>query len=257
MKILFIGNSFSHDANRYLYSLCNTAGLDVELLNLWIGGCSLERHAACAKENKRDYMVQYNGIEYRDYHATLDEGLAFRDWDYISIQQVSGCSGRYDTFRPYADVLVGRIRELCPRAKILVHMTWAYEWGSDHHDFPRYDCSPLVMTERLTDAYTRLAEDIGAYAIIPSGRVIAKLKAMPEFDVREGGVSLHRDGFHLSEEYGRYAAAGAWYQWMGLGDIRDNPFIPDGGGEIDAKLLGLVKQTVADLVEPNKGNSPA
>ncbi len=252
MKILFIGNSFSHDANRYLYSLFKSAGIAVELLNLWIGGCSLERHAQCVKENKRDYMVQYNGVEYHDYHATLDEGLAYRDWDYISIQQVSGCSGRYDTFYPHADVLLNRIRERCPRAKILIHMTWAYEWGSSHQDFKYYDHSPIVMTERLTEAYKRLREDADAYAIVPTGKIIAQLKTMTEFDVRVGGISLHRDGYHLSEEYGRYAAAATWYQWIGKGNILDNPFVPDGGGAIDNNLLDLVKKTVARLVKPNK-----
>ena len=40
MKILFIGNSFSEDANVYLYRLAKSVGADFEALSLVIGGCS-------------------------------------------------------------------------------------------------------------------------------------------------------------------------------------------------------------------------
>ena len=33
---------------------------------------------------------------------------------------------------------------------------------------------------------------------------------VPEFDYKNGGISLCRDGFHLSLDYGRYIAAAVW-----------------------------------------------
>ena len=68
------------------------------------------------------------------------------------------------------------------------------------------------MCDAIGEAYSKIKEDIGAEAIIPVGEVIELLRAMPEFDVRQGGQSLHRDGHHLSLGYGRYAAAAVWYQ---------------------------------------------
>ncbi len=40
LKILFIGNSFSEDANVYLYRLAKSVGADFEAFSLVIGGCS-------------------------------------------------------------------------------------------------------------------------------------------------------------------------------------------------------------------------
>ncbi len=44
MKILCIGNSFSTDATTYLSRVAASAGITLETYNLYIGGCSLERH---------------------------------------------------------------------------------------------------------------------------------------------------------------------------------------------------------------------
>ena len=44
IKILAIGNSFSQDATRYLHQFASAAGIDTKVVNLYIGGCPLERH---------------------------------------------------------------------------------------------------------------------------------------------------------------------------------------------------------------------
>ena len=44
MKILAIGNSFSEDASAYIHQMAESAGYDVQIVNLYIGGCPLERH---------------------------------------------------------------------------------------------------------------------------------------------------------------------------------------------------------------------
>ena len=63
------------------------------------------------------------------------------------------------------------------------------------------------MYRRLKDASEMAVKLIGA-ELIPTGTVIQTLRAsLPEFRYREGGRSLCRDGFHLSLDYGRFAAA--------------------------------------------------
>ncbi len=251
MKLLFIGNSFSQDAGVHLYSLCKAGGADAEILNFIIGGCSFEMHAECIEQELAKYMIQYNGKEYHGtLYSALDHGLEYRDWDYISIQQVSGYSGLYESYHPYCDVLVDRIREKCPNSKIIIHNTWAYEHTSTHQDFPKYNCNTEQMAKAIKESYAKLKEDINAEAIIPVGEVIEILRAMPEFDVRVGGQSLHRDGFHLSRGYGRYAAAAVWYQALGLGDIAKNDFFPNIDEENDEKLYRIIRDTVAKTVKP-------
>ncbi|MBQ8372506.1 MAG: DUF4886 domain-containing protein [Clostridia bacterium] len=250
MKILAIGNSFSHDAHMYQKMLADAVGADLEIMNANIGGCTLETHAKNVREGNRSYIIQYNGKEIDEsVKCTIDEALAFRKWDYVTVQQVSGLSGVWETYLPYMDVLVDRIRALCPMAKIVIHQTWAYEHGSQHQDFYRYSHDPEVMTNALTDAYERAAAHIGAVGIIPTGKVIQSLRNLPEFDVRAGGVSLHRDGFHLSYDYGRFAAAAVWHVAFGLGDVSKNPAVPD-GEDLDTGLLDIIRSTVMREVEP-------
>lgn len=59
MKILSIGNSFSQDAQAYLHDAALSLGLDLECLNLYIGGCSLERHYNNLLSGERVYSPEY------------------------------------------------------------------------------------------------------------------------------------------------------------------------------------------------------
>ena len=44
MKVLSVGNSFSVDCQRYVREIAAGNGKEITLGNLYIGGCSLERH---------------------------------------------------------------------------------------------------------------------------------------------------------------------------------------------------------------------
>ena len=60
MNILAIGNSFSQDATRYLHGIARADGVTLEVVNLYIGGCSLERHYRNMMADTRAYELQYN-----------------------------------------------------------------------------------------------------------------------------------------------------------------------------------------------------
>ena len=56
IKILTIGNSFSEDAvEQHLHDIAKADGVKVIIGNMYIGGCSLERHLNNAKDNKAAY----------------------------------------------------------------------------------------------------------------------------------------------------------------------------------------------------------
>jgi hypothetical protein len=66
------------------------------------------------------------------------------------------------------------------------------------------------MFRRLRDASMMAAKLIDA-ELLPVGEVIQNLRReLPAFDYPNGGISLNRDGFHLSLDYGRFAAAATW-----------------------------------------------
>ena len=74
MKILAIGNSFSQDATRYLYQIAKSNGDDFTVVNLYIGGCTLEMHYNNLKENLSAYQLQLNG-EVTDKYISIKDAL--------------------------------------------------------------------------------------------------------------------------------------------------------------------------------------
>lgn len=62
MKILAIGNSFSQDATTYLHQTAQAQGVEMEVYNLYIGGCPLEKHALNLETNEPAYEAQFNGV---------------------------------------------------------------------------------------------------------------------------------------------------------------------------------------------------
>ena len=59
IRILAIGNSFSQDAvEQYLYELFDAAGIKVVIGNMYIPGCSLERHYNNSLSDKAEYAYR-------------------------------------------------------------------------------------------------------------------------------------------------------------------------------------------------------
>ena len=70
MNILSIGNSFSQDAQKWLHSISVANGNSFETYNLFIGGCSLETHWNCIKNNlSRFELFIHSFIQPFDTHA--------------------------------------------------------------------------------------------------------------------------------------------------------------------------------------------
>ena len=247
MKILSIGNSFSKDAHRWLYDICKSAGEEIYNVNLYIGGCTLERHWNnwCSDEPEYDYEVKGESAR----KISLREALTAEKWDIITYQQASHHSGMYEKYQPYLCDLHREVKAICPDAKFYIHKTWAYEIDFESVNFENYNNDQHEMYNRLSDAYARAAESIGV-EIIPSGDVIQYLRdKAAEFDYQNGGLSLNRDGFHLTHIYGRYAAALCWYCVLFGGKADDVTFVPECNGEkADEKLLGVIKDAVDAVV---------
>lgn len=129
MNVLSIGNSFSQDAQRYIHNIARADGVSVNTFNLYIGGCSLSRHYRNMISEKPVYEIEMNG-ESTGFFISIKEALLNRDWDVITVQQVSQQAPYYETYQPYLDELVGYVRKCVPKAKIVIHQTWAYEQDS-------------------------------------------------------------------------------------------------------------------------------
>lgn len=242
MKLLSIGNSFSQDAQEWLHQIAVANGVELETTNLMIGGCSLETHWSHVVDKQAEYYLEQNGKN-MNRQVTIDEGLAMDEWDVITVQQASHYSGQPQTYVPYLTDLVAYVREKCPKAKIYFHQTWAYEIDSDHGGFANYNHDQGEMYRRICDCAAMAQRAIDA-TILPSGPVVQYLREnAPEFDYKNGALSLNRDGFHLSWEYGRYAAAATWYKVL-TGNIPAVNAFP----EWDAHLIEVIHAGIEAVV---------
>jgi len=240
-NILSIGNSFSQDAHKWLHKLALDNGIDLQTANLYIGGCSLEMHWENAKEDNAYYDYEINGNA-AEQKISIMEALKLKKWDVITLQQVSQLSGIYESYEPYLSSLVELIREVQPEAKILFHQTWAYEIDSNHSGFANYNNNQTEMYYRIKDTTENAAQSVHV-GLIPSGNIIQTLReTVPEFNYKQGGLSLCRDGFHLSEDYGRFAAAATW-----LHTISDIKIETTNFENFNSKLLNKIIDVVNQL----------
>ena len=120
MKILSIGNSFSQDAQRYLHRLAKQEGVEIKTVNLYIGGCQLRRHYLNMLDDQVAYDFEFNG-ERTGIMVSIRQAFVSDDWDFITLQQASPISGRYETYSPYIEELAAYVRKYCPHTKILIH----------------------------------------------------------------------------------------------------------------------------------------
>ncbi len=238
MNVLAIGNSFSQDAMRYLHRIAKSNGDKIETVNLYIGGCSLERHYRNMLGETRAYTLQYNGVS-TGFPVSIKEALLNRTWDVITIQQASHFSYRYETYQPYLNELVAYMRRFAPRARLLIHQTWAYEEGSEKITQRPDVETASEMFARLKEAYAQALKDSHVDGMIPSGELMSKL-------LESGIPKIHRDGFHASLGLGRYALGLLWYRVLTGKDISEIPF-SDFDEPIDDGELQTVKQCVAEM----------
>ena len=245
-RILAIGNSFSEDAAYYVHPMAEAAGAQVKIVNLYIGGCSLETHWRNIESGEAAYQYQLNGVNTERY-VSVEEALGEEAWDYVVTQQASHDSGWLDTYTPFIGRMQAYIRLKAPSAELLLHETWAYETDSSHGAFMRYNRSQTEMFERLRHAYRKTAQDCGL-RLIPSGEVIQRLRGTDPFRYAQGGMSLCRDGFHMSYLYGRYLLACVWTTYLLHLPLADNAFVPSTALAPEEKAAPAALQAIREGV---------
>lgn len=246
MKILSIGNSFSEDAHRWLHSLAKLHGVDIQTANLYIGGCSLETHWKNFCENNAFYDYQINGNEAKE-KISINDALLREKWDIVTLQQVSDLSGFSESYEPYISSLYDKVKFTLPEAEIRLHRTWAYEIDSEHPGFANYNKSQNEMFQKIKSATKEIADKLNI-KIIPTGDVIQALREnYAEFDYPNGGVSLCRDGYHLTYDIGRFAAAATWFVSLTGEKITITKF-----ESFDKNLIAKIVENVNNLLNCQK-----
>jgi hypothetical protein len=236
MNILAIGNSFSQDATRYLYGIAKKQGYNnFHVTNLCIGGCSLSTHYKNMLGDISAYGLEVNGM-ITGYHISIKEALLSRDWDVITIQQVSNLSPDYSTFEPYLTELCKYLRSFAPKAKLYLQETWAYEKDSTRL-FNLNMTSHVEMYEKVHASYLEASKHTDG--VIPSGTLFMNM-------LHSGIEKIHRDAFHATFGLGRYALGLLWLHILTVADISENSF-DDFDEPISEEEIAIAKKCVMAL----------
>lgn len=204
-KILAIGNSFSTDATRYLYQVARSQGVNLKVVNLYIGGCPLSYHYRNILSGEKKYLVEVNGYS-TGFYTSIEEALlteSVTGWDVVTLQQASKFSINYDTYQPYLNELSEFVKTYMPETKQYIHETWSYKQGGERLSLLGYE-NQKDMYNDLKKAYKKAYKEIKADGYIPSGTAIQNL-------IENGVENTHRDDIHLSFGIGRLTAAIVWY----------------------------------------------
>ncbi|MEO9593517.1 DUF4886 domain-containing protein [Rhodopirellula bahusiensis] len=271
VRILTIGNSFTHNATRYLGEIVEAVGHKLTHKMLSIGGSPLELHAKKAlayETDPADELARYKNGD------ILQEALQSERWDFVTIQQLSIKSHDIKTYRPYAQQLADIIRRDAPQAKLLIHQTWAYRSDDPRFHRPKpaaaEPATQQAMYDGLSEAYKTITAELSA-SRIPVGDAFWMsdndenfgYRSPDNFDAssiqspnlpeqthslhvgyrwrdRDGKQKLSMDGHHASQA-GEYLGACVWFECLYDQSPVGNDFVPK---ELDVNYAAHL-QTIA------------
>lgn len=243
LKILTIGNSFSDDSMEYVYQIAQSAGVKkLWLGNLYIGGCTLDTHAANAREDKAAYEYRTNqrGSWSTTPSYKMSDAIRSEDWDYISLQQASGSSGMDRTYGQLA-YLIDYVQSLCPDAKLVWNMTWAYQQDSTHGEFPKYNKDQTTMYRAILAAVEkRVRTKSEIFDVIPTGTAIQNARTSYI------GDRLTRDGYHLTYDFGRFVAGLTFVHKLTGLSVEGVEFMPAG---VDKDMQKIAIEAATNAVK--------
>lgn len=253
IKILGIGNSFTDDSVWRLNSVLNGLGVeDVLIGDMFIGGASIENHYVNSLTDGKNYefRVFENGVYSNTPGTSLATSLKFADWDIVVLQQQSVYAGIKSSFE-YLPDMIDYVRSYCPNSKLAWNMTWAYD--GDHPNILQnigQTSADLYLrhfngdTDKHYQGITKVTKEVILASnrfdyVIPTGTTIQNMRSVFESSL------IHRDGFHLNLNEGRFAAALTWAKIFTELDI-DNVVFDDKvvSRENQVKIIACVNNAI-------------
>ena len=237
LKILCVGNSFSVDTMQYVPNIAANLGIEkIRLGNLYIGGCSINRHWENVKNNAKAYKYYTNdGTKWEHVcDVGIEETVQSEDWDWISIQHGTKDGSRYTLEESYQNLpnLIEFIKtKASEKTKVAFNMAWVMESYGTHPEIRSYEGNQMMMYQKLTELTKRVVLPMkGLDRISPTGTAIQNARTTQLFD------QLSRDGFHLSLDIGRYIAGLTFLKALTEMDIDNVTWVPEGVTEEDRQI---------------------
>ena len=202
LNILMIGNSFADDTIFYASRVAASYGINLNIYDAYIGGCTLDTHYSNLLSNDPAYSmrsVNGNTWNYQD-NMSLTSIINSNTWDIITFQQASGSVGRHESYSNLSNLVSG-VRSLVGQTpRFYWYQTWAYD--SDYRDyydyFAYFNNDQTAMFNAICNCYTTEVEPLNLFDdLISGGTAVQNLRTSYMKDM------FTRDGKHMSGTQGR------------------------------------------------------
>ena len=238
IRILCIGNSFSEDTTAHVPKIAKSLGFKPILIaNLYIGGCPITKHYHNLLQDAPVYRYDRNdGTRWVSHEGcSIREAIESESWDWISIQHGSSDGNRYTDPDCYRDLplLVAQVKALAgAHTKIAFNMTWTGESNFDHHEIVENGGDIDLLFQKIVTITEQVVGQVeGIDRIIPTGTAVHNARATALVS------RLHRDGYHLSMDIGRYLAGLIFFQTLSNTSTDDIRWKPQNVSDEEKKLL--------------------
>lgn len=246
-SILFITNSFGDDTIEYMPMIAESLGIDMEVFNLYYGGCSVDQHIDFITNDKPVYDYRYfeNGEWKSLFGVTGKPFIKERKWDYIILQQASHFSGVKGSLDNLGQ-LISLVKELLAdkNTKFVWNITWTYQSNTWHPAYvENYKSSKEYMLKGIIqNVKENIINNSTFVKIIPNGLAVQYLSDLI------GEENLYRDTFHMSVPVGRFLAGLNAMKVLFDADLNMNKYCPEGvDEELYLKLIHAVSVALNQL----------
>ena len=253
LSIVFLANSFGDDTVEYMPKIAKDLGYDLDLYNLYIGGCPVESHINNILTNAKAYELRVYNKEKEvwetEYNVSSKEFISSRKWDFFITQQASHRSGVVDGLEKVNE-LIDLVKGLLvdKSTKIGWNMTWSYPSFSRLEVFGNdfgFD-QDAMYKGILTNVQKVIVGNSNFSFIIPNGIAVKNARVYLRDEL------LHRDDLHLSLEFGRYLAGLTAIAVLLNDDLEEVLYHPE---KVPAEIRDLFKRCALDAIdEINKIN---
>ena len=203
LKVLMIGNSFADDTVYYAQRVAASYGIDLEIYDAYIAGCTINQHYENIQSGATSYrMGSMNGEKWNyQSNMSLSDIVTSNTWDIITFQQASAEIGRTGTYSNLAN-LVQRVSNIVSgNPKYYWHQTWAYDNDyADYNDyFSYFSNNQEAMFSAIVDRYNNDVVPLNIFEkTIFNGTAVQNVRSSYM------GDTFTRDGKHMSSVHGRY-----------------------------------------------------
>lgn len=215
MKVLAIGNSWTHDAFAYVPAVMLSMGVQdsFAIAMLTASGTHLQQHVEHFNKKSYEFCVCKfpSGPWQENYYVSPSEVLSKYDWDIVVLQQQSVAASDWDSYQPWLDRLIDSVRTYAPQCEIVWMMTPSRADQEESSD---------VIWSRICHNADLVVENTSISRFIPEGTAIQNARHSVLRDVADGDELFSSDNLHLQDGLPRLTAAFSVAQsllnWHGL-----------------------------------------